>query len=122
MVVDEVIGDVGDRKVIIVDEEISTGGTVVAAATSLVAHGAREVYCAATHGVLCGEAPLLMEQSPIIETAVTNSLPISDEKLGSKTRIISIASMLGEAIYRIHRGLSVGEMFEGATRVQAVSL
>ena len=122
VVVDEVIGDVGDRKVIIVDEEISTGGTVVAAATSLVAHGAREVYCAATHGVLCGEAPLLMEQSPIIETAVTDSLPISDEKLGSKTRIISIASMLGEAIYRIHSGLSVGEMFEEAPRVPAVSL
>ncbi len=122
VVVDEVIGDVAGRKVIIVDEEISTGGTVVAAASSLVSHGAREVYCAATHGVLCGRAPLLMEQSPIIETAVTDSLPVSGDKLGSKTRVISVAAMLGEAIQRIHSGLSVGEMFEGAGRTAATNL
>ena len=122
VVVDEVIGDVAGRKVIIVDEEISTGGTVVAAAASLASHGASEVYCAATHGVLCGQAPLLIEQSPIIEMAVTNSLPIKCDKLGSKIRVISVASMLGEAIWRIHTGRSVGEMFENAARTPVGNL
>ena len=115
--VDEVIGNVDGRKVIIVDEEISTGGTVVSAANALVAHGAREVYCAVTHGVLCGDAPRLMDESPVIETAVTDSLPIGEEKLGSRMRVISVASILGEAINRIHKGMSVGAMFEGSRGV-----
>ncbi len=110
----EVIGDVNGKKAIIVDDEISTGGTIMAAANALVEHGAREVYCGVTHGVLCGDAPRLLNESPVIEMAVTDSLPISEEQLGSKMRVISIASILGEAIHRIHSGLSVGAMFEDA--------
>ena len=86
----------------------------MAAANALVEHGASEVYCAVTHGVLCDQAPRLIQSSPIVEMTVTDSLPIGPEKLGDKTRIISVASILGEAIHRIHSGLSVGAMFEGA--------
>ena len=114
VIASEVIGDVNGKKAIIVDDEISTGGTIMAAANALVEHGAREVYCGVTHGVLCGDAPRLLDESPVMEMAVTDSLPISEEKLGSKMRVISIASILGEAIYRIHSGLSVGAMFEDA--------
>ena len=115
VIADEVIGHVAGKKAIIVDDEVTTGGTVVAAANALVEYGANEVYCAVTHGVLCAQAPVLIENSPIIEMAVTDSLPIGPRKLGRKTRTISIASILGEAIHRIHSGLSVGAMFEGAT-------
>ena len=117
VVADQVIGEVAGKKVVIVDDEITTGGTVLAAANALVGHGASEVYCAVTHGVLCDQAPYLITRSPIIEMAVTDSLPIGPEKLGDKTRVISVASILGEAIHRIHSGLSVGAMFEGAVPV-----
>ncbi len=120
VVADQVIGEVSGRKVVIVDDEITTGGTVLAAADTLVQYGATEVFCAVTHGVLCGEAPQLIQDSPIMELAVTDSLPIGPDKLGDKTRTISIAPILGEAIHRIHSGLSVGAMFEGA--VPAASL
>jgi ribose-phosphate pyrophosphokinase len=117
VVADEVIGEVSGKRAIIVDDEVSTGGTVVAAANALTEHGAEEVYCAVTHGVLCGQAPQMIQRSPIIEIAVTDSLPIDGDKLGSKMRTMSVASVLGEAIHRIHSGLSVGAMFEGATPV-----
>ena len=120
VVADQVIGDVAGKKAVIVDDEITTGGTVVAAANALVAHGANEVYCAVTHGVLCDQAPRLVQDSPVIEMAVTDSLPIGPEKLGDKTRVISVASILGEAIHRIHSGLSVGAMFEGALPVASL--
>jgi ribose-phosphate pyrophosphokinase len=120
VVADQVIGDVAGKKAVIVDDEITTGGTVVAAANALVAHGANEVYCAVTHGVLCDQAPRLVQDSPVVEMAVTDSLPIGPEKLGDKTRVISVASILGEAIHRIHSGLSVGAMFEGALPVASL--
>ena len=115
VIADQIIGEVRGKKAVIVDDEITTGGTVVAAAELLIEHGAREVYCSVTHGVLCKGAPLLVEDSPIIEMAVTDSLPISEEQRGTKTRVISVAPMLGEAIHRIHKGLSIGAMFEGRT-------
>ncbi len=106
------IGDVEGRTAIIVDDEIGTGGTVIATAQALVEHGAKEVYCGVTHGVLSGRAPELIEGSSVIELAVTETLPISDGRRSPKTEVLSVASMLGEAIHRIHSGLSVGAMFE----------
>jgi ribose-phosphate pyrophosphokinase len=115
VVADQIIGEVKGKKAVIVDDEITTGGTVVAAAEVLIEYGASEVYCSVTHGVLCRDAPNLIEDSPIIEMAVTDSLPISEEQRGTKVRVISVAPMLGEAIQRIHKGHSVGAMFEGWT-------
>lgn len=106
------IGDVSGRTAIIVDDEIGTGGTVVAASEALVEHGANQIWCGVTHGVLSSQAPNLIESSAIREFLVTDTLPIPDNKRLSKTRIISVAPLLGEAIQRIHEGLSVGAMFE----------
>ena len=107
------IGEVEGRTAIIVDDEIGTGGTVIAAAEVLIERGVKEIWCGVTHGVLSGRAPELIENSAIKEFLVTDTLPIPDTKRMSKTRIMSVASLLGEAIHRIHNGLSVGAMFEG---------
>ena len=106
------IGDVKNKTALIVDDELGTGGTVIATAQALKKHGAQDIYCAVTHPVLSGEASNLLESSDVIETVVTDTLPVPDEKQGPKLTVLSIAPMLGEAIHRIHGGLSVGAMFE----------
>ena len=107
------IGDVRDRTAIIVDDEIGTGGTVIATANTLHSRGAHDIYCYAAHPVLAGNATDVLESSTIKELVVTDSLPIPPAKMGAKTSVISIAPMLGEAIQRIHSGASVGAMFNG---------
>ena len=106
------IGDVKDKTALIVDDELGTGGTVIATAQALKEHGAKDIYCAVTHPVLSGEASNILAQSEVIETVVTDTLPVPDAKRGSNLTVLSIAPMLGEAIHRIHGGLSVGAMFE----------
>ena len=108
------IGDVRDKTAIIVDDEIGTGGTVIATADTLRAHGARDIYCYAAHPVLAGKASEILEESTIRELVVTDSLPVPPSKMGSKTSVVSVAPMLGEAISRIHNGSSVGAMFNGS--------
>jgi ribose-phosphate pyrophosphokinase len=106
------IGDVKNKTALIVDDELGTGGTVLATAQALKKHGAHAIYCAVTHPVLSGEASEILGQSDVIETVVTDTLPVPGEKHGPKLTVLSIAPMLGEAIHRIHGGLSVGAMFE----------
>ena len=106
------IGDVDGKTALIVDDEIGTGGTVVATADALKEYGAAEIYCSVTHPVLSGKAPQLLEDSVIKEIVVTDTLPIPGEKNTTKTKILSVAALLGEAIHRIHSGMSVGAMFE----------
>ena len=106
------IGDVKDKTALIVDDELGTGGTVIATAQALKEHGAKDIYCAVTHPVLSGEASNILARSEVIETVVTDTLPVPDAKRGSNLTVLSIAPMLGEAIHRIHGGLSVGAMFE----------
>ncbi|MEE2884749.1 MAG: ribose-phosphate pyrophosphokinase [Chloroflexota bacterium] len=106
------IGNVEGKNALIVDDEIGTGGTVAATASALIEHGAKDIYCAATHPVYAGAATEAIEQSAIKEVVVTDTLPLSKESQGTKTRVVTVASILGEAIHRIHSGLSVGAMFE----------
>lgn len=106
------IGDVEGKTALIVDDEIGTGGTVVATANALKEHGAGDIYCYVTHPVLSGNATDLLERSPVLQITVTDTLPVSDKKRGTKIQVISVASLLGEAIHRIHSGLSVGAMFD----------
>ena len=107
------IGDVRDRTAIIVDDEIGTGGTVIATADTLRNHGAHDIYCYAAHPVLAGKASEILEKSTIKELVVTDSLPVPPSKMGTKTSVVSVAPILGEAIQRIHSGTSVGAMFNG---------
>ena len=106
-----VIGDVRDKVALTFDDEIDTGGTIVSAASALADHGVKEVFCCVTHPVLSRDGPDLMARSKFSEVVVTDTIPMSPEKRNGKITVLSVAPLLGEAIYRIHRGLSVGEMF-----------
>jgi ribose-phosphate pyrophosphokinase len=103
---------VGDRPVILFDDEISTGGTVISAVEAITARGANDIYVVATHGVLPGEASSRITGNPHIkELVITDTVPLMEHKVNSKIKVISIAPLLGEAIRRIHEGRSVGELF-----------
>jgi len=109
------IGQVEGRTCIMVDDEIDTGGTVCHAAQFLKEHGAADVLAVATHPVLSAAAPERLAAAPIDRVIVTNTLPIAAAKrkcLGDKLIEISVAPLLGEAIRRIHQGISVGAMYE----------
>jgi len=107
-----VIGSVDGRLAILFDDEIGTGGTMIAAAEAVIAAGAKEIYVVASHGVLPGDASTRLAEKPYIkEVVITDTVPLSADKVNSKIKVISIAPLLGEAIRRIHEGRSVGELF-----------
>ncbi|MEE8045915.1 MAG: ribose-phosphate diphosphokinase, partial [Dehalococcoidia bacterium] len=107
-----VIGDVKGHPVVLFDDEVSTGATMIAAADAIAARGATEIYAVVTHGVLPGDATTkLAKNAHIKELVITDTVPLSKDKLNSKIKVISIAPLLGEAIRRIHEGRSVGELF-----------
>jgi ribose-phosphate pyrophosphokinase len=111
-----VIGDIGPKPVVLFDDEISTGGTMISAVEAITERGATEIYVVATHGVLPGEASSRITNiSHIKELVITDTVPLSEDKVNSKIKVISIAPLLGEAIRRIHEGRSVGALF---TRVR----
>lgn len=105
------IGEVENQDVLIIDDEVNTGGTLVEVAALLRSHGARDIYVAATHAVLSGDAPERLAESLIKELVVTDTLPLPPDRPLDKVRTISVAPLLGEAIRRIHTGQSVGALF-----------
>jgi ribose-phosphate pyrophosphokinase len=107
-----VIGEVEGRIALTVDDEIDTAGSLVNTVSVLLERGSREVYACCTHPVFSGPALQRIAQSPVKEVVVTDTVPVNGEKKLDKITVLSIASLLGEAIHRIHTGLSVGAMFE----------
>jgi len=109
-----VIGDVDGRDVLMVDDIISTGGSVSAAAQALKERGARDIYVAATHAVLCGPALERLTAAPVKELFVTDSIPLMKlgEPLAGRFQVVSVAPLLGEAIRRIHDDVSVSALFK----------
>ncbi|MBI2917451.1 MAG: ribose-phosphate pyrophosphokinase [Chloroflexi bacterium] len=107
-----VIGDVAGMQALTVDDEIDTGGSLVSAIETLQEAGASEVYACATHPVFSGPAIQRIAACPIKGVVVTDTISVAKAKDAPKITVLSIASLLGEAIRRIHLGLSVGAMFE----------
>ena len=107
-----IIGDVEGKTALIFDDEVSTAGTLVEAANILKAHGAKEIYAAATHGVLVGPAIERIQKSPIKELVVTNTIPLEPEKQIDKIKVVSIAPLFAEAIKRINEERPLGDLFE----------
>lgn len=108
-----IIGDVKGKSALLVDDEIDTAGSMTNAVNALIEQGASKVYACCTHPVFSGSAPQRIAASPVKEVVVTNTIPVPPEKrAGGKVTVLSIAEMLGEAIRRIHTGVSIGAMFE----------
>ncbi|MEI7769632.1 MAG: ribose-phosphate pyrophosphokinase [Chloroflexales bacterium] len=107
----EMVGEVEGKTAIIVDDMISTGGTLVEAAHALLERGARKVYACATHGVFADEAMNIIKSSDLVETIVTNTIPQSATAIESRVRTISVAPLFAEAIMRIHKDLSLSALF-----------
>ncbi|HEY1532734.1 MAG TPA: ribose-phosphate pyrophosphokinase [Polyangiaceae bacterium] len=106
------IGDVSGKDCIIVDDLIDTAGTLCNAAVAVMDGGAKSVVACATHGVLSGPAVKRIEESPLAEVVVTNSILHSEEARASKKiKFLSIGRLLGEAIRRIHNSDSVSSLF-----------
>ena len=106
-----IIGDVRDQEVVVVDDMIDTADTLVKAAQALKDQGATRVYAAASHGVLSGPAIQRLRESPVEEVIVTNSIKVTEGKRIDKLTILSVASLLGEAIRSIHEETSVSKLF-----------
>jgi len=106
-----VSGDVKNRDCVVVEDIITTGGTVSKLAQSLHNQGARRVLIAATHPVLTGNAMERLKQANVEQVIVTDTVPISAEKLGPPLTILSVAPLLAEAIIRVHENRSVSELF-----------
>ncbi|HEV7465266.1 MAG: PrsA [Chloroflexi bacterium] len=110
-----VIGDVDGQSCVLVDDLISTGWTLIGAARALRAKGAIGVDVVVTHGVLTGGALERLNQAPIDEIAITDTVPLvegeRDRGAGCKLRVLSVAPLIAEAIVRVHEGRSVSELF-----------
>jgi len=108
------IGDVKGRDVIIVDDEVDTGGSVAQAVNLVKQSGARDVYLSFIHAILSDEGAQLLASLPIKRIITTDTVPIPADKmkyLEDKITILSVASLIGEVIRRAHEGRSVGGMF-----------
>jgi ribose-phosphate pyrophosphokinase len=107
-----VIGDVKGKEAILVDDLIDTAGTITQAALKLVRMGAVSVYACCTHPVLSGPAKRRLSSSPIKELVVTNTIPFNNHMKMAKIKVLSIASLIGDAIVSIHKEQSVSSLFE----------
>jgi ribose-phosphate pyrophosphokinase len=107
----QLIGSVAERTAVIVDDFTVSAGTLVAAAEVLLEHGATSVYAAVTHGLLTPQAAQRLNDSPIEQLLITDSVETQPTELPPKVEVISVASLFGEAIQRIARRESISVLF-----------
>lgn len=107
-----IIGDVENKTCILVDDMIDSAGTICKGAELLVKKGAKDVLACCTHPIMSGPAKDRLDNSPISQVIVTNSVPVPPERATTKLKVLSVAGLLAEAIKRIHLDDSVSEMFE----------
>ena len=105
------IGDVAGKEAVVIDDMIDTAGTLVQAVEALEREGASRILACGVHPVLSGPAIERIKASPLEEVIVTNSIPVSSDKLAARVTVLSVAPLLGEAIRRIHDEESVSTLF-----------
>ena len=104
-------GPVEGRVALMFDDMISTAGSICGAAELVQNAGAREIHVAATHGVFSGPAIERIQQAPIKSMVVTDSIAIDDEKMIPQIKVLTVATLLAEAIKRIHHDQSISAIF-----------
>ncbi len=120
--VTHIVGSVTGKTAVVVDDMISTGGTLVKAAEALIARGATDVYCLATHGIFAGDALAQFAKSPIRKVLITNTIPQQASLVEhGKIEQLSIAPILADAIKRITANRSVSELFGADEPAEALS-
>lgn len=107
-----IIGDVNGKNALLVDDMISTGGSIAEACKFVKNQGAKKIYVCATHPVFCGDAVAKLEQLDIEEIVVSDSIPIPPSKCLKNLKIISLAQILGECIRRVNNSESVSYLFQ----------
>lgn len=107
----EMVGEVEGKKAIIIDDMISTAGTLVQAAELLQERGAAEICAAAVHGIFADGSLERIAQSPISKLLVTDTIPLPAAQPSQKLEVITVAPLLAEAIMRIHKDLSISALF-----------
>jgi len=105
------VGEVDGCDVVIVDDEVDTGGTMVNAVNIVCEHGARDVYLCFAHALFSPPAVERLRHLPVTEIVTTNSITLPPERSLPNLTILSVAGLLGEVIQRVHEGRSVGEIF-----------
>ena len=105
------IGEVKGRTVLIPDDMIATGGSLVEAVNALVKFGAQDIYASCTHAILSGNAVEKLEKSVLKEVVVTDTIPIPSGKRIGKITVLPVGPLLGEAIMRIHNEASISSLF-----------
>ncbi len=112
-----VIGEVGGKTAVIIDDEIDTAGSLIEAVKALVAKGAGEIYACATHGVFSSRALERIAEAPIAEVIITDTIPLPAAADLERITVLPVAPLFGEAIRRIHRGESVGALFSSEVQL-----
>lgn len=107
-----VIGDVEGKICIVADDMIDTAGSITEGAKALMKKGAKAVYVTATHGIFSPPAYERIEDSPIVEVVVTNSVPVPDERRHGKIRVLSVAPLLAASVDNVFNDESVSELFD----------
>jgi len=107
-----IMGDVKGKHAVITDDMIATAGPLVEAVEAIKKAGARDVYAAITHPVLCGPAIERLRKSKLKELVVTDTIPLPKEKKLKHIKVLSVAALLGEAIKRIHEEASISVLFK----------
>ncbi len=107
-----ILGDVEGRNVIMVDDMVSTGSSLVQAAKALKKAGAKKIFAAITHGVLCANAVAKIDNSCIDTLAITDSIPLPRGKKSKKIKVVSVDALFAEAIRRIHFEQSISVLFD----------
>ncbi|TFB21038.1 ribose-phosphate diphosphokinase [Filobacillus milosensis] len=107
-----IVGQVEGKTAILIDDIIDTAGTITLAANAMMENGAKEVYACCTHPVLSGPAIERIDNSKIKELAVTNTIPLSEEKQSSKITQLSVGKLIAESIKRVHEHRSISTLFD----------
>lgn len=109
--VHNIIGSVDGKNVLLIDDMVSTAGSLVEAAKALKEHGAQDIYAAVVHPILCGPAIERIRNSHLKELIITNSIPLTEDKKLPNVTQLSVGLLLAEAIRRIHQNESVSSLF-----------